>query len=175
MVGKRAIIIALRRVDDPVVRERLLMIQEAYSLPLRDVAKKFGCTHGKVDFWKKRFEAGGIRALATCVRSGRPPKMSREKARVIRRKVRKHNMAQGWRTKHVKELIYEDAGVKYSTRQTIRIIQSWGLSKIKPRQRYAYSKQEDRDTFLKKTRTTWRINQKDSLLSSKTKASSRTT
>ena len=159
MVSSRAVVVALRREKDPVVRERLLMIQEVRTSSLRDVAKKFGCTHGKIDFWKKRFETGGVRALATKAKEGRPPKISREKAIALRRKVRKHNMAQGWRTKHVKELIYEDTDVKYSTRQTIRIIQSWGLSKIRPRPRYAYSKEKDRDDFLKKTRNTWRVSQ----------------
>ena len=158
MVSDRAVIVALRREKDPVVRERLLMIQESCALPLRDVAKKFGCTHGKVDFWKKRFEVGGVRALATKQRSGRPPKISRDKSTILRRKVRKHNVAQGWRTKHVKELIQVDTGVRYSTRQTIRIIQSWGLAKIRPRARYAYSKTKDRDEFLKKTRITWHVN-----------------
>lgn len=159
MVSGRAVVVALRREKDPVVRERLLMIQESHTSSLRDAAKKFGCTHGKIDFWKKRFELGGVRALATKAKEGRPPKISREKAIILRRKVRKHNMTQGWRTKHVKELIYEDTNVKYSTRQTIRIIQSWGLSKIRPRARYAYSKEKDRRDFLKKTRNTWRVSQ----------------
>lgn len=165
MNAKRNVAIAIRREKDSVIRERLLMIQESYHAPLRDVAKKFGCTHGKVDFWKKRFEQGGTRALATRTKTGRPPKISREQATLLRRKVRKHNIERGWRTTHIKELIHEETGVTYSTRQTIRITQSWGMSKIKPRQRYAYSKQEDRDAFLKKTRATWHINQKDSPLS----------
>ena len=157
MASSHAIVLALRREKDSLIRERLLMVQEAYILPLRDVAKKFGCTHGKVDFWKKRFEAGGVRVLATKKRPGRPPKLAPEKSVVIRRQVRKHNVEQGWRTKHVKELIYDKGGVRYSTRQTIRIIQSWGLAKIRPRDRYVYSKTKDREAFLKKTPRTWRV------------------
>ena len=48
----------------------------------------------------------------------------------------------GWQTKKVRELIHEEAGVKYSFRHTIRIIQSWVLTKIVPRPRYAFSKKE---------------------------------
>ncbi len=148
----------IRRVKDPVLRERLLMVQASYKEPLRDVAKEFGCTHGKVDFWKKRYEKHGLKGLYTKPKNGRPPKVSNEQIISIRRAVRKHNIKQGWRTQQVRALIAEEANVKYSFRHTIRIIQSWGLSKIKPRPRYAFSKQEDRDAFIKKTRATWHIN-----------------
>ena len=45
---------ALKRTKDSQIRERLLMVQSSYEQPLRDVAKTRGCTHGKIDFWKKR-------------------------------------------------------------------------------------------------------------------------
>lgn len=146
---------AIQRVKDPMIKERLLMVQASSTEPLRDVAKRHGCTHGKVDFWKKRYGVLGLRGLYTKPRSGRPPKITREQMRKLKRTVRKHNIKRGWRTVHVRQLITEEAGVKYSVRHTIRIIQSWGLSKIKPRPRYAFSKQEERDAFLKKTRATW--------------------
>lgn len=141
---------SLKRVKDPVLRERLLMVQSAYELPLRDAAEKFGCTHGKIDFWKKRYEAMGVRGLNTKSRGGRPSKMTKEQTSKIRRIVRKHDSMKGWQTKGIRELIRQEAGVTYSVRQTIRISQSWGLSKIRPRRRYAFSKEEDRQAFLKK-------------------------
>lgn len=147
----------LRRIRDPVIRERLLMVQESQTSPLREVAARFGCTHGKVDYWLKRYEAKGLRGLYTKTRTGRPPKITTEQTAHIRRTVTKHNIKQGWRTQQVRQLIVEETGVKYCFRHTIRILQSWGLSKIKPRPRYAFSKQEDRETFLKKTRATWHI------------------
>jgi len=149
---------ALKRVKDPQIRERLLMVQATYCKPLRDVAKVHGCTHGKVDFWKKRYESEGLRGLATKAKSGRPTKIKPEQASQIRRIVRKHNIKEGWRTTHVRELIKEKTGVKYCFRHTIRIIQSWGLGKIKPRPRYAFSKEEDRDEFIKKTKDFWHVN-----------------
>ena len=138
---------SLQRVKDPVIRERLLMVQVSCKEPLRDVAKTFGVTHGKVDYWKKRYEGQGLRGLYTKPRTGRPPKIKQEQAVKIRRTVRKHNIVQGWRTQEVRSLILKETNVKYSFRHTIRIVQSWGLSKIKPRPRYAFSKQEDRDAF----------------------------
>jgi len=141
---------SLKSVRDPVIRERLLMIQAAYESPLRDAAGKFGCAHGKIDFWKKRYEAYGIRGLRTKPRSGRPPKITLKQSAKLRRVVRRHDAKKGWKTRGIKELIYEETGVRYSFRHTIRIAQSWGVAKIKPRPRYAFSRQEDRDAFLKK-------------------------
>jgi len=142
---------SLKRISDPVIRERLLMVQATYKESLREVAKTFGCTHGKVDYWRKRYDNYGLNGLHTKPRSGRPPKITKKQAKEIRRIVRKHNVKRGWRTTHIRKIIYENAEVNYSIRQIIRISQSWGLSKIKPRPRYAFSKEEDRDDFLKKT------------------------
>ena len=147
---------SLKSVKDPIIRERLMMVQAAYEGPLRDAGKRFGCAHGKVDFWKRRYEEQGVRGLHTKPRSGRPAKITKGQSMRLRRIVRKHNVKSGWKTKGIKELIYEQTGVKYSFRHTIRITQSWGMAKIKPRPRYAFSKQEDRNAFLKKLENTWR-------------------
>ena len=147
----------LKMVKEPVVRERLLMVQTACELPLRDAASKFGCTHGKVDFWKKRFKEHGVRGLQTKPRPGRPRKISEEEELTIKQEVEKKNMVRGWRTIHVRELIEKTAQVEYSTRHTIRILQRWGLNRITPRMRYAHSKESARKAFLKKTRPTWHV------------------
>lgn len=148
---------SLKRVKEPVVRERLLMVQAACELPLREAAGKFGCTHGKVDFWKKRFEEQGVRGLQTKARSGRPRKISEDEELTIKQTVEKKNMAHGWRTIHVRKLIEKTTRVEYSKRHTIRILQRWGLARITPRMRYAHSKESARKAFLKKTRPTWHV------------------
>jgi transposase len=147
----------LKTVDDPVVRERLLMVQAACELPLRHAADKFGCTHGKVDFWKKRFEERGVRGLRTKPRAGRPRKIGHEEELLLKKTVKKKNLKQGWRTVHVRELIAKKTNVDYSIRHTIRILQRWDLSRITPRPRYAHSKEDEREAFLKKTRPTWHV------------------
>lgn len=141
---------SIRQVKDPVIRERLLMVQASYNESLRDASKTFGCTHGKIDYWKKRYEKEGLKGLYTKPRSGRPPKISKGANLNLKQIVSKHDMKRGWRTKRIRQLIYEETGVRYSERQVIRITQSWGLAQIKPRPRYAYSKQEDREAFIKK-------------------------
>ena len=147
----------LKTIDDPVIRERLLMVQAACELPLQDAADKFGRTHGKVDFWKKRFEDAGVRGLRTKPKAGRPRKINEGEELVIKQTVSKKNVTRGWRTVHVRELIAKTTDVEYSKRQTIRILQRWGLSRITPRMRYAHSRQEAREVFLKKTRPTWHV------------------
>lgn len=145
---------ALLRVKDPVIRERLLMVQAVQKQSLREAAKTFRCAHGKIDYWKKRYDAYGLKGLQTKARPGRPKKIQAGMEKKLKRMVSKHNAKQGWRTKQVKELIVQESGVTYSFRHTIRILHSWGLAKIKPRSRYAFSKQEDRDAFIKKTKAT---------------------
>jgi transposase len=142
----------LKRTKDHVIRERLLMVQEACKYNLRVAANTFGCTHGKVAYWKNRYIKYGIKGMYTKERIGRPSKMKPEIALEIRRKVRKHNAKRGWTTKHIREEIHKESGIRYSRRQVIRIAQRWGVSRIKPRPRYAYSKQEDRNKFIKKTK-----------------------
>ena len=141
----------LKRVKDPLVRERLLMVRAAFRGSLRSAADLFGCAHGKVDFWRKRYLREGFAGLKTRPKSGRPRKIRLEAEIQVKEQVSQHDEKHGWRTQRVRQLIFQQTGIKYSYRQTIRIAQRWGLAKIKPRPRYAYSKKEDREAFGKKT------------------------
>ena len=143
---------SIKSTKDPVIRERLLMVQASLKEPLREVAKDFACVHGKVAYWKNRYLKQGLRGLETKQRSGAPKKLTKEQETRLKRKIRKHDPKNGWNTKRIRKVIYEDTGIKYSVRQVQRISHLWGLSLIKPRPRYAYSKKDDREAFLKKTR-----------------------
>ena len=166
----------LKRVKKPEIRERLLMVKTSHEKSLRDAADEFGVTHGKIDFWKKRYHQFGLRGLKTKQRPGRPPKINDQQAATIKQTVSKKNMRQGWRTTHVRELIRQETGVKYTKRHTIRILQKWGMARVTPRPRYAHSDEKDRKKFLKKTRLTWRVlTPKSGGAAAKTKTSSSTT
>ena len=142
---------SLKRITEPLIRERLLMVQASYKEPLREAAQTFGCVHGKIAYWRKRYDAQGLRGLYTRERSGRPMKITKEQSTKIKRKVRRHNIKRGWQTRMIKEVIKNEAGVTYSERQIIRISHKWGLSQKVPRQKYAYAKKEDKEVFIKKT------------------------
>lgn len=142
----------LKRITDHVIRERLLLVKATAKKSLRDVAYEFGYTHGKVAYWKNRYKKHGLKGLYTKERSGRPPLLKPDQAAKIRRKVRRHNVKQGWTTKHIKEYIRKEGKVTYTERHVQRLSHKWGLAQIKPRKRSAYSKKEDREVFQKKTR-----------------------
>ena len=141
---------SLKKIKDPVIRERLLMVRASQKEPLRKVADTFGYVHGKVAYWKNRYKQKGLRGLQTKPRSGCPKKMTLEQEKKLRRKIRRHNPKSGWRTTHVRSIIKEQTGITYSSRHTLRIAQSWGLAQLKPRPRYGYSKKDDRVEFIKK-------------------------
>lgn len=142
---------SLKCVKDSVVRERLLMVCMSYEMSFRSVGERFGCSEGRVRFWRRRYEWEGLQGLRTRPRSGRPPKMSGEASLKVRESVSKHDVKRGWRTKRIRQVIYEETGVLYSERQVIRIAQSWGLAQITPRPRSAYARKEEREAFVKKT------------------------
>jgi len=142
---------SIERVKDLVVRGRLLMVKDSFTESFRSVGKRHCCSDGIVRYWRRRYEREGLKGLRTRTHPGRPRKISSEAYLKLKRLVRKHDIKQGWRTKRIRELIYKETGMKYSERQVIRITHSWGLSRIKPRPRYVYSKEADRKSFLKKT------------------------
>jgi len=96
---------SLKRIKEPVIRERLLMVQASYKEPLREAVQTFCCVHGKIAYWRRRYDSHGLRGLKTKPRSGRPSKMSKAKAMKIKRKVRKHNVTRGWQTKMIKDVM----------------------------------------------------------------------
>ena len=135
---------------DLEVRERIQMVIASYEGTLRDACRKFACTHGKIWYWRRRYEREGISGLRTRPREGRPPKMSRREAELVWETVEKESIPGGWQTKAVRQLIFEKAGVRYSERHVIRLMHKWGFSRIKPRKRHVLSDEAERRRFLKK-------------------------
>lgn len=141
---------SLKKVKNSEIRERLLLLKHYYqSISLREAAEHHQCSHGKVKYWKDRYEEQGLRGLQTQDKSGRPRKLNKEQATAIKRVVARQSNQQGWQTKQIKEYIEKKTGVTYSERHTIRIAQSWGLSQKKPRPQYSYAKEQEKQTFLK--------------------------
>lgn len=143
--------ISLKKVKEPEIRERLLLLKDYYQLgSTRKAAKRHQCSHGKVQYWKDRYEEKGQRGLKTRPMSGRPPKLDKKQAVSIKKEVlQKTEQEGGWQTKQIRDFIKEKAGVTYSERHTIRIAQKWGLSQKKPRPQYGYAKNKEKEDFLK--------------------------
>lgn len=141
---------SLKTTPDPLIRERLLIVQASYEYPtLRESAKHCGTSYVSVKHWRDRYEGQGIKGLAPTPITGRPAKLNPLKALAIKRAVVRESTTRSWQVKQVREYIRRSASVTYSLRQTIRIMQSWGLVPLVPRPRYAHSKEADRTAFLK--------------------------
>lgn len=133
-----------------MVRERIQMVIASYEGTLRDASGKFACTHGKVWYWRRRYDGEGNAGLRTRPRDGRPSKIGAVKAARIRETVEKEDVPGGWQTKTVRQLIYDKAGVRYSDRHVVRLLHKWGFSRLKPRKRHALADEDEKRTFLKK-------------------------
>lgn len=145
---------SLRTVSEPLIRERLLIVQSAYEYPtLRESAKHCGTSYVSVKHWRDRYQEYGLKGLAPTPITGRPPKLDPAEAKTIKQAVVRQSGKQSWQVKHVQEYIRHSASITYSLRQTIRIMQSWGLVPLVPRSRYAHSKEADRIAFLKEKRS----------------------
>lgn len=128
---------ALQHATDPAVRERLLMLKTYYRIGnLRDAARECRCSHGKVKYWKDRFESDGVRSLLTRIRPGRPTDVPKEKLTEIKRAVVRKSRKEGWSVKQLRAYVREESGRLYSLTHTVRIAASWGLAMITPRPRY---------------------------------------
>lgn len=142
---------SLKRVRSPEIRERLLLLKNYYKGDtLRGVADEHQCTHGKVRYWKIRYDEHGQNGLRTREKSGAPRKLNQEQGKQIKREIiQKTTREGGWSVKQIRGYIQEKSGVSYSIQHTIRIAQEWGLAHITPRPQYAYAKEADKKAFLK--------------------------
>lgn len=142
---------ALKRTKDPAVRERLFMLKAYYRIGnLRDAADESGCSHGKVKYWKDRFESDGVRGLLTRIPPGRPTDVPKEKLKEIKHSVIRQSAKEGWSVAHLRAYIGTEGGKLYSLTHTVRIATSWGLAMITPRPRYAHQAPlTEQSAFLK--------------------------
>jgi transposase len=145
---------SLQRIKEPEIRERLLLLKRYYTGDtLRGVADEHQCTHGKVRYWKVRYQREGLHGLRTKEKSGAPRKLKEEQAKEIKREIlQKTRKEGGWSSKQIREYIREASGVTYTIQHTIRIAQEWGLAAITARPHYGYAKEADKRAFLKEKR-----------------------
>lgn len=142
---------SLTKVRDPVIRDRLRVVQCYYEQgTFRKAAKEAGCGHMKVKYWTDRYDRGGVRGLSSPEkRGGRPRKINKKTEERLKAEITKRTGRESWRTTQIRQYIKRRSGIAYSERQTIRIAQRWGLAQIMPRPRYAHSKESERVAFLK--------------------------
>jgi putative transposase len=140
-----------RREDNPVVKERLLLILRVEgdgAIPAR-VARELHRSRPWTSFWLTRYEEEGVEGLRDKPRSGRPSRMSEEVQAEIRREL--SSRKQGWTTEQVTQLIEERGKVRYHFTHVYRLMHRWdsrrrsrrgGTSTPPPSRRKRISKNE---------------------------------
>lgn len=145
---------AYKRERDPYVRERILIVTWLRKgMTTYEAAELLACPQSKVVYWKGRFEREGLDGLKTKPRMGKPKKLSKDARRKIEGRLEENPY--GWTVREVRELIREEGGVTYSKRHVIRLMHKWGFERIRPRERHISADEEEREAFLKTTRSCW--------------------
>jgi transposase len=115
-----------------------------------EIGSELCCPHAKVLYWKRRFEEGGLATLKTRKPPGRAPKVPRENLEEVRRILEE---SEWWTTKTVRELIYQNSGVRYSERQIQRLMHVWGYDLIRPGKRHVNkASKKEAESFKKSQR-----------------------
>nr|WP_301782887.1 helix-turn-helix domain-containing protein [Caballeronia sp. SEWSISQ10-4 2] len=104
-----------------------------------EVALAMGVTRQTVSIWKGRLDKGGINALRTKPRSGRPARLSEAQLGGLRRALLQSSTEHGfgtqlWTIKRVGVLITRMYAVEYGQTQIRNILSALGFSAQKPEQ-----------------------------------------
>lgn len=125
--------------------------------PLQEVADIVDASLSSVKRWKKAVAKGGLEALGTKPRSGRPPALSKaDKERLVQILLAGPLQA-GYRTdlwtcKRVAEVIRREFGVEYHERYPWEILRSLGFTCQKPEQQ---AREQDEQAVRHWRRYTW--------------------
>jgi putative transposase len=150
-MDRQAMLNLYKREKEPKVKERILMVifHKFDGESANRTGKKLGHSHATVLKWTERFEEEGLEGLKDKPRSGKPPKIPKERMERIRKKVEGKDF---WTSKQVMELIYEEEGVLYSLRHVERLLHKWGYSLIKPRKKHVKAASREEVEKFKKRR-----------------------
>jgi transposase len=124
---------------------------------LADVADTVGASLSSVKRWKKAVLAGGLEALATKSRSGRPPSLdAADKQRLVEillaGPIQAGYYTDLWTCKRVAEVIRKEFGVEYHERYPWEILRSLGFTCQKPEQR---AREQNEEAVRHWRRFTW--------------------
>ena len=129
----------------------------------QQIAQLIGCSQAAVSQWLSRHMSG--RTLETLPRSGRPTSLTKNRLKVLNRKllhaIKKANKTYcSLSTKQLRAIIKEEVGKEYSLRHVERIMHRLGFSLITPRASHIRHDQKKADAFrdeFKKnfSRSTW--------------------
>lgn len=103
----------------------------------KEIAEALGVTRGAVSQWIKRAQEGGLEALDTPPRTGRPMRLSQADRRRLIKLLAKGAESFGfrgavWTNPRVAKLIEQEMGVRYHPAHVSRILKKLGWTPQKP-------------------------------------------
>ena len=138
-MNKQKLIQAYKNEKNVKVKERLFLIKQVLldNHIASHVAKSLGRVRSWAYKWLDRFKEYGIDGMYDKPRTGRPPKISKEKLVTIESLIAKN--PSGWSAKQVMSLIYEKSRVRYHEVHIYRLLHKWGYTPKVAQKRFVNS------------------------------------
>ena len=110
---------------------------KAGRLSHAEIARQLGVSRMTVGDWAQRLKAGGLHQLRRHKASGRPPKLTHQEQRELKRHLKRGALAAGfptdrWTLRRVRRLIRRVFGVTYHPNYLNRLLRRLGLSPQQP-------------------------------------------
>ena len=107
---------------------------------ISEVARRLGCSHSSVIFWRDRVKRRGLSALQARPAPGRPPKLEAKQLKRLPRLLIRGAPAWGfttelWTTQRIASVIRREFGVKLHRAHVSRLLSRLGWSCQKPERR----------------------------------------
>lgn len=152
---------------NPIVKSRLqiiLFLKEGKTQ--REVSAELRLSTGIVPFWKKRFEAKGIKNLNNKKGRGRKSLLNKKQLKELSSAVdkgitMKDGYKRGFKTKDVREFIKNNFGVNYTTRNCFKILRKMKYNLKVPRPRNKSRNQNDVDEFKEQFKKNFQVWKKE--------------
>ncbi len=132
-------------------RQRAWELQQQGWLQ-KDIATALGVSTGAVSTWLKRGREGGVAALKTRPRSGRPPKLTAEHRAQIPELLARGAEAQGfrgdvWTATRIASVLFRRFGVRYHPDHVSRLLRQARWSRQQPVERATQRNEEALKTW----------------------------
>ncbi len=149
-MNEQELIQAYKNEKDVKTKERLFLVKQVFfdNQIASHVAKNLGHVRSWPYKWLGRFKEHGMDGLHDRQRTGRPPKIPKDRLVAMERQIA-GNPA-GWSAKQVMNLIYEKSGVRYHEVHVYRLLHNWGYASKVAQKRFVNSATAREKLWFKK-------------------------
>lgn len=150
-MNEQELILAYKNEKDASTKERLLLAKQVLldGQIASHVAESLGHVRSWAYKWLARFEEEGTEGMHDRQRTGRPPKIPKDKLDSIEKQIAQNPA--GWSAKQVMNLIYEESKVRYHEVHVYRLLHKWGYTPKVAQKRFVNSATQEEKQDFKKT------------------------